>query len=287
MLKGYSLGQIQTWVTALFAGVLWAWTARRRAVAGTLAGLMCLIKPQYALLLAWAVLRRQWRFAAAGALTLGLGLGASLLLFGWTDNLDYRRVLWFIARHGESFYPNQSLNGLLNRCFGNGFNLRFDSHGFAPFHPTVYLWTTISTVFFSVMALLPVRRGSRAPGGTHVSFVVLSATLASPIAWEHHYGVLLPIYAWLLPVLWSRRRRERWPLVLLAVSYVLASNFFGITRRFALAGPVWTLLQSYLFAGGLLVWILLLRAQLAPEASVAVPMSLPQRRQPIATAGAR
>jgi hypothetical protein len=261
ILKGYSLGQIQTWVTMLFACLVWAWTSRQVAAAGVLSGLMCLIKPQYALLLVWGVFRRQWRFAAACAATAGAGGIAALALFGWADNIDYRRVLTFIAQHGESYYANHSVNGLLNRYLGNGFNLRFDMHGFAPFDPRVYFWTTFATVGFSLVAVLPLPgRNARRPDAFDLAFVVVSATLASPIAWEHHYGVLLPVYALLLPRVLASRSGAA--LTLLAASHLLTSNYLGITRRFAGAGPAWTLLQSYVFAGGLIVWGMLLALRL-------------------------
>jgi hypothetical protein len=266
LVKGYSLGQVQTWVTALFAGVLTAWLAGRPGLAGVLAGVMCLIKPHYAILLPWSLIQRQWRFGLACAVSAGVGVAASLLVFGLADNVDYRRVLVFMARHGESYYPNHSLNGLLNRFLGNGPNLQFDIHAFAPFHPQVYLLTTLSAVGFSVLALLPWRRGGL-PGVADASFVALSATLASPIAWEHHYGILLPVYAYLVPVFWARRKERPLAVALLAGSYVLASNYFGITRRFADAGPWWTLLQSYLLVAGLIVWALLLRILLLTRAA--------------------
>jgi hypothetical protein len=117
----------------------------------------------------------------------------------------------------------------------------------------------VATVAFSLLALVPFRRGGQ-PDAVEMSFVVLSATLASPIAWEHHYGILLPIYALLFAPVWRRRHEHPLALGLFAASYVLASNYFGIARRFAEAGGAWTLLQSYLFAAALIVWGLLLKS---------------------------
>jgi hypothetical protein len=102
-------------------------------------------------------------------------------------------------RHGEAFYPNQSMNGLLNRLLFNGSALQFDPSSLAPFHPWVYAGTCLSFIVLVLTALVaPSSVGER--GGT-VDFcvVALSITLAPSIAWEHHYGVLLPIYAAALP----------------------------------------------------------------------------------------
>jgi hypothetical protein len=81
--------------------------------------------------------------------------------------------------------------------------------------------------------------------------MALSITIASPIAWEHHYGILLPIFAVLLTSSLASRRR----LVLIAASYVLISNFFPATNL--LAPTVFNLAQSYLFFAALVVLILL------------------------------
>jgi hypothetical protein len=75
----------------------------------------------------------------------------------------------------------------------------------------------------------------------------LSATVASPIAWEHHYGILLPIFS----VLLASTLRHRRPLVVFIGSYVLASNFLPATQ--ILAGSVLNVLQSYLLAAVLAV----------------------------------
>ncbi len=63
----------------------------------------------------WALLRREWRFAAAFAATASWGLAGSIMAYGFANHVDYLRVLEFLAERGETFYPNQSVNGLLNR----------------------------------------------------------------------------------------------------------------------------------------------------------------------------
>ena len=50
-------------------------------------------------------------------------------------------MLRFIARHGEAFFANNSVNGIVNRLVFNGSNLDWEQHSFAPFHPVVYIAT--------------------------------------------------------------------------------------------------------------------------------------------------
>src|SRR5262249_56311478 len=113
--KAFTLGQIQVWMNALFALGMLAWASRRKFLSGVLIGLIALIKPHYGLLLVWAALRRETRFAAACALTIAAGMAASVAVYGLANHLDYLRVLSFLSQHGETYYPNQSVNGILNR----------------------------------------------------------------------------------------------------------------------------------------------------------------------------
>lgn len=58
VVKAFSLGQIQTWINAFFALALLLFMSGKHAMAGALCGLMCLIKPQYALFMVWGLLRK-------------------------------------------------------------------------------------------------------------------------------------------------------------------------------------------------------------------------------------
>lgn len=250
LVKAYSLGQVQTWVNGLFALALACWLAGRPRSAGVLVGLMCLIKPHYALFALWAALRRRWDFALPLAIVVALGLCASLALFGIGNHRDYADVVSFMSRRGEAYFPNQSWNGLLNRLLHNGNNLQWMGASFAPYHPWVFWSTTLTSGALVMAALVPVRRAHR---GDAVGFVLLalSVTAASPIAWEHHYGILPPIYAAALGCLGARPALGRATLACLALSYALTSNYFGIAN--CLAETNWNVLQSSLYLGALLL----------------------------------
>lgn len=261
-IRAYRNGQIQTWINGLFAASLMAYCADRKRLAGVLAGAMCLIKPQYALLALWGVLRREWAFVQ-GAIAVGaIGLLASLALFGVSPHLEYLGVLRFIAERGESFYPNQSVNGLLNRALGNGENLTWMDAMPEP-HAIVRAGTWLTSALILGWALWPRRRSAAQPAAAaDLALIAVACTVASPIAWEHHYGVLLPVFALLVPLLRSEPG-------LLALAYVLTSHTLRITDR--LADSPWNVLQSYILAGALIVLALLdrLRARAGPEDALA------------------
>jgi hypothetical protein len=266
-IKAYSLGQIQMWLNVLFATVVLAWMIGAPGVAGAALGLMCLVKPTYALLFLWGALRREWRFVAAGAVVIGVGLAVSLWRYGVHDHLEYLRVLSYIARRGEAFYANQSINGVLNRALFNGSNLKWQNHEFAPQHPMVYVGTMVAFV-----ALMWVSLRRTEPGAGRVidfSIAALAVTLTAPVAWEHHYGILLPIYAAVTPFVIVRRPLGRWTVVGMVLSFLVAANYVQFTNHFA---DTWlNPLQSYLLAAALFVWLVIYRAaHLRLEAPVSV-----------------
>ncbi len=255
IVKAFTLGQIQVWLNALFALALLAWATGRQATAGVLVGLMALIKPHYALFVLWGTLRRRWRFTTAATAVGVTGLVASVLSFGWSNQIDYLRVLSFLSLHGESFHPNQSVNGLLNRLAGLGNPSLFDNVRsdlfFPPYTPWVYAGTLITSGAILIAALA--RRSTAMDKDRLLDFCImaLSCTMASPIAWEHHYGVLLPIMVVLLTCMTQSRVRLVW----LSASYLLASNYIQVTNL--LANSRFNVLQSYLFLGALIVLALL------------------------------
>ncbi len=200
LLYGYHLGQLQIWINALFTAACIAWLTGHRGGAGLLIGLVCLLKPQFGLFLLWGALRREWRFTAALAATGAAGLILSVLLYGFGNHLGYLEVLSYLSRHGESYWANQSANGLLQRIFQNGDIHDFGIDTFPPFHPIVYGISLVVTV----LLLAGVFRLRRADGQSVAFFdfqlAALAFTAASPIAWEHHYGIMVPIFGTLATV---------------------------------------------------------------------------------------
>jgi hypothetical protein len=256
LVKAYTLGQIQNWLNGLFALALLCWVAGWKVPSGVLIGLMALVKPQYGAFLLWSLLRREWGFSAALAATGIVGVAGSIMAYGFANHLDYLEVLEFLAERGETYYPNQSVNGLLNRVMvlidpAHWTSIDFDDNAFPPFSPLVSSGTLVASLVLLSAALF--RRGNKGDPDRSFDFctMALSITIASPIAWEHHYGTIFPILAVLLASVIGDRRR----LLLLTVSYVLISNYIPVTNL--LAATVFNVAQSYLFVAAITVLLLL------------------------------
>lgn len=256
ILYSYFVGQIQTPLT-LFAGLaLVSWQRRQFGLAGFFIGLCCGIKPQWIALIPWAILRQQWRMVIASTITWGILLSLSIAVYGISNFADYLSVLSFLSKHGESYYPNQSVNGLMNRLLFNGNNLNWAANAFPPFHPLVYAFTIGSSILILGMAMF--WRMVKNPGSFDLALIMLSLTIASPIAWGHHYGILLPIFAIVLPLTISQRSFGVWTTAYLWFAFLLTSQEFDkITNHFS--NTHWNILQSYQFVGAMMVLLLLYR----------------------------
>lgn len=250
VLKSCALGQMQTFLNTLFAiGCVFA-LSNRPAAAGAVIGTMCLLKPQFGLFALWAILRRDWNFLIGWATIAITGTLIAVLVFGISSHFGYLSILSFLSNHGEGFYANQSLNGLLNRLAGNGNNLVWDGASFPERVPWIYLATTLNAIAMSAVGLLA---GKKMPYIVDFIIAALAFTLASPIAWEHHYGIMPAAFvvAALYAIDSSRRsakpRDGKW----LLLAYILSASLFSIT--FMLAHSWANFLQSYLLIGALLL----------------------------------
>ncbi|GAA4349716.1 glycosyltransferase 87 family protein [Variovorax defluvii] len=261
LLRSEYHGQIQTLMTLAAGLALLAWQRDQPRLAGLMMGLCCIIKPQWGVVVVWALLRRQWQFAAvATAVTAAAGLFA-VGVYGWRSVLDYVSVVSFLSRHGESYFINQSVNGLLHRLFFNGVNLQgaglvWSGTDFPPYQPVVHLATVATSLLMLGMAL--VWRMGKRPSVVDLSLVMLTLTMASPIAWDHHYGLLLPVFAVAFPMALRQQPWGAWTLPVLGVTLALScQSFVGPTNL--LADSAWNVLQSYQFAGALMALALLYR----------------------------
>jgi hypothetical protein len=249
--RALELGQIQAWINTLFIFACIAWIRGAKATAGALLATAATIKPQLGIFLIWALLWREWPFLR-GFLLAGVPIGlVSLLLFGVHNHVAYLDVLSYISRHGEAYFANQSVNGLVHRALGNGVNLEFQPYEFPPADPYVVAATSLAGVAFLAIALLPaLRAGERRPDIVDVAIAALCVTMASPIAWDHHYGLLPPLFGIALALLCASDG-HRTALLWLVASWVVASNFLPFTNYLA---DTWlNFLQSYLFFAALIL----------------------------------
>ena len=257
VLMSYVLGQIQSFVNAALAAMLLAWRLNKRVVAGVALGVACLLKPHLALILLWGLLRRAWTFAGAATIMIVIGFSAAVTVFGVRDNIDYVRVVSYMAARGEAFAANQSVNGLLNRLVQPPEERQWDFHSFPPPHPVVRAGTLAAAVGLVGAALiLPVFLGFSATA-MDLAIIALSVTMASPIAWEHHYGILLPSLVLTAALALRMPAGRRLWLVMLGIAFVLAGSLWE--PLLFVENPPANLVQSYTLAAGAIALLVMYR----------------------------
>ena len=227
LMRALELGQIQTGIDLLFALAACAWLGGRRALAGVLIGLICLLKPQFSLFFVWALLRRERGFAIAWLVVVATGWLAALGAFGVQNNVDYVAVLRALSSTGEVYQANQSVNGMLNRLLGTGDPFTWDAHGFPRVDPVVHIGTLVSSAAMIAAALFVPRRGHGASSFLDFLLAALTFTIASPIAWEHHYGIASTVFIGAAFALLRRRASAARVagFVALAASYALTAHW--------------------------------------------------------------
>jgi hypothetical protein len=260
----FSLGQAQIFLDLFFALLVYFWVEDSERPAGVMMALLAMVKPQFGLLLLWAALRRRWNALASGAVALALGGAASVVVFGVRNNLDYLGVLSGLSRKAQSHYANQSMFGLLNRAIFNGENLPYHPYVYPPFVPWAYYVTLATTVVLVLLALAYSWR-ERGGGMADLSAIGVVCVIATPMAWEHHYGVMLPIFVWFWFGVYLRGFGSAWKL---ALAFVLIADFLSPFNFFA-AMPVANVLQSYMYFGALLLLALLMRSVATPTRMIA------------------
>ncbi len=266
VLKAYSLGQMQVFVNAAAAGFVWCWVTQRPRSAGMLVVLMAAVKPQFGVLWLWGLVRRQWDFVGAAAAFGLVVLGVSLGLYGFASHVDYLSVASHVGRLGEAYWPNQTLNGLLHRWLGNGNAAVWDPHVYPPYHAGIHAATWLSTALWIGLACLTRAR----PPGTALdaAAVMLAATLASPIAWEHHYGVMPALFV--VAAVPCARRFGGAGTLALAVVVLWMGQYWHVLD--ALTDTSWNGLQSSRFGLGLATFVGLLVLRTRADGSDALPV---------------
>lgn len=278
---GHALGQIQVFLGCLIAIGVWSYVCLPhkwgRIVAGVCFGLCCLVKPHYVLLLLWSFFRGERVFATAMMVVGVLGLALSLWVFGLDAHLRYLDVLQLLSRQGEVFFTNHSINGLLHRVLGNGSAVDFEERSFPPYHPVVYYGTLASSLAMLGFALWKpgVRVETARQKVLDLALIVMAVTMASPIAWDHHYGVFFPMFALIGPEIMRARPAGRFTPWLLLLGYAFVAHAVrepSILHANRLVGVLGT---NHLW-GGMVLFVLTWRTRSQPEQG-ALASDLPPR----------
>jgi len=276
VVKAATLGQMQVWLNAFFAIAILCYVAGWDILAGVMLGLMASIKPHYALFILWGLLRGNKKLVVAIMVTGLTGVLLGMSEFGFSMYIDYLRGLSFVTQHGESVYTNQSFNALAGRFFSVRYpevfnNLRWNAYRYPPYNAWVFSFTQATSAAVLLIALWKTKTQSMESKTADFLLMGLGATLASPIAWEHHYGILFPIFVcvWLMMWFGNVPSKSGWAKAAFVLFYLTAANIFPFAKF--VADSYFNVLQSYLLmaACGLFLILLLIKHPLPVRAGSA------------------
>jgi alpha-1,2-mannosyltransferase len=248
IIDAYDLGQVQTLVNFFLMAAALLWLRGSRVPPAILIGLTCWLKPQMILFLLWGLLRRQWRFTVSLALTFLAGFFLSITVFGWHNTVEYVQVLHYLGLRGDSMFWNQSLNGLLHRLMHVGSPVT-SFYGYPQYNRAIYLATVISSAAMVLLALIV--PALRRKTGTTADFLIyaMASTMASPIVWQHHYGVFfLAFLLWIPQAFQSRKVR----LCLVPIYLLMTDTWAPLTP---LMFTRWSLPISHVYFAGLALFL--------------------------------
>jgi len=252
LLQGFRVGNIQLLLNAIIVLMILAWRPDTRGFCGMLAGVLCVYKPHYAILLAWALVCREYRFAKYLAGTVAGLIVVSIPLFGAKIYADFLSFLVSMGSRGHAYGPNQSPNGFLNRFRQDGSWFQVDPLNFARYDPVVAAFTTIVGAALIGGMLYWCWKQRRPASRLSMAIALVSIILAAPVAWEHHFGFLPAVFALILPYVRTRLQGSLW-----VGAYVLGADEFHLSGSTSL----WNnLLYSTLLLGTVLLLGLLYRA---------------------------
>jgi alpha-1,2-mannosyltransferase len=194
----------------------------------------------------------------------------SLTRYGLHNHLTYLDVLAFLSRHGEHYFANNSVNGILNSYFSPKDALICGDIDFTSYVPIVYAGTVLATLTSICLIVLPplLWRRNCVPNAEMLGAAAICTVAGSPVAWEHHYGILLPIYLIALrAALRIPAGPPRWIiLTTIFLSWILVADF--IPFALLLAHTPFRFAAAHCFFGALLLLFALFGTQREQKALV-------------------
>jgi hypothetical protein len=248
LLKGFALGNAQTFLSFGFALLLLLWTEGHERSAGVTALLLTCVKPQYVLILIWMLIRKRWNAAIAFLVAGAVGFAIAVAVFGLHNNLDYVTVLSSLSHKAQSHYGNQSMFGTVNRMIFNGENLGYTPYVYTPYIPWVYRLTVATALALLCLALF-FPWGKLKGSTADLAVIGIVSVASSPMAWEHHYGIVLGVFGWMWFAYGAKQQKRPW-LTGLAF-FLMVNELSGFNYLWHYRG--WNLLQSYMYLGALLL----------------------------------
>jgi len=261
---------IQSLITLMLAILILAYAGNCNVLAGVMLGLAACLKPYLAILLLFAVFRKQWAFILGAVVTAGLLILASTLVVGISPWQTYFFDLLPVVARGYGYIPNQSINGIVHRCLGHPIRMVVGPESIIVSSAS---WFAVIVFIGSSICPRPIKRlkhcqSSLTPSeptghntfvipqdillrAVDVAIAVLAVTLASPVVWDHYFAWCIILFAICLAINYSTAL-PGWFLGLLCCSYILLGTYLLPVKA---TGALSLLNSTYFFGAVLLLGV--------------------------------
>lgn len=201
----------QVLINAALVGAILAYACSHRVLLGVLLGLVCAVKPYLVVLVLFVIARREWRGAIIAVLTLGSVVLGSLLMVGTQPWKTYIHDLLPLMCNGYAAHGNQTLLAAIRRWYGDP-----TAANLIPLSSVEQVLGWMLSAVMIVVSVAPrpngswMRRATATQGrpsfsdanrsaellyrAGDISIAAFASLLASPTAWDHHYGWAVVVF---------------------------------------------------------------------------------------------
>jgi hypothetical protein len=225
------VGQMGGVILFLTAGGVWLLSRGREQLSALSFAVATLIKLTPALAVPLLVFHRRWRWLAWYGMWVMVLAGLSAGVTGWRAYADFYHLVLPTISQGSTVWGNVSIACWIQQMFLGYTPIMVPPRQSFPML-SIELSKLVSVALYGVFLLVCWRRRKNLTVEYAIVVSVLLTLAVSPISWWHHYTVaLLPlIYLWctMAPGMWKR--------CLVALAFLIGTNFIGIMGMGLLTG---------------------------------------------------
>jgi hypothetical protein len=235
----FTLGMGQSNIVALFflLTAVYLESKNKNGKSGWVYGISMIIKPHLILLLPFFIIYRKYRFSAFAIFMVLISIIITGYFFGWELYQDYWTTTAFplLSFQGRDIYYNQNIAGFFSRI--RNFSL-------APQFTVIF-----SMIAYCLSCYMAFKNTSDFK--KLIIFAIPVFLLIEPLAWQHHFVFLIPVYIILWPAI-----TKSWMQILYVISFCLVGFNLKNPELFYLI-PGGNLILSHVFIGLCIIYLLI------------------------------
>ena len=230
------MGQINIFVLFFLTLFLYFLKLKKILLSGFFLALSFLTKLFPILVFPYLLYKRKYKLLAFSIFVILIVSGLSFILIPKEINFFfYQKILPSLLSSWHSDYYNQSISGFLSRSISNS--------------QARSILRDIFVLFVIVSSVLILAKSKLKNMNFEAGYLVIITLLIDGFSWQHHFTWLILPFIFTLFLL-IKTKQSKFPYALLFISYFLTAI------NFRSPSSLHVLLQSHVFFGALLLWIL-------------------------------